>query len=170
MAGHRKLGRPTDQRMALLRGLTTELIKNGKVNTTVTRAKEVRKMAEKLVTIAIKECENTITEEKTVLNSRGQTIEIEVTKDTPSRLTARRRMMKVLYKVPQPKLEGENKYDYKERTKDVNNFLIEKMFREIAPKYKKRAEELGQGGGYTRIIKLGPRKGDAAEIVILEFV
>jgi large subunit ribosomal protein L17 len=68
------------------------------------------------------------------------------------------------------KKDDESKFDYKKRTVNINNPLVEKMFREYGPKYYKRAKDLGQGGGYTRIIKKGPRRGDAAEVVILELV
>jgi large subunit ribosomal protein L17 len=170
MAGHRKLGRPTDQRKALLRGLVTELLMSGKVTTTISRAKEVRKIAEKIITLAIQECENTVTVEKATLNEKGQQVEVTVTNDMPSRLAARRQIMALIYDVPTPQKEDESKSDYKERAAEVAHPLVEKIFREIGPKYKKRAAEKGQGGGYTRMIKMGPRRGDAAEMVILELV
>ena len=96
----------------------------------------------------------------------------EVVNDTPSRLAARRRVMKYLYDIPvtYDKNSGEDKDDYLERKKNVKHQVVEKLFREIAPKYKKRAEEKGQGGGYTSITKLGPRRGDAAEMVILKLI
>lgn len=170
MAGHRKLGRPTDQRKALLRGLVTELLMNGKVMTTLPRAKEVRKIAEKAITLAVRECDNTVTVQKEINNEKGQLVEITVVNDTPSRLAARRQIMALVYEVPLPREDKESKSDYKERTAEVAHPLTEKILREIGPKYKKRAEEKGQQGGYTRILKLGPRRGDAAETVILELV
>ena len=66
--------------------------------------------------------------------------------------------------------KDEDKVDYLERKKDIKHPVVEKLFREIAPKYKKRAAEKGQGGGYTRIVKKGPRRGDAAEMAILELI
>ncbi len=166
----RKLGRAADQRLALLRNQTTQFLFNGKIETTLARAKEIRSIAEKFITLAIRECDNTVEVTKTTNNEKGQAVSITVHNDLPSRLHARRQMMAYLYKLPAPKLKDENKSDYKKRTKDVANPVIEKLFREIGPKYKKRREEKGQGGGYTRILRMGPRRGDGAEVVILELV
>ena len=170
MAEHRKLGRPTDQRVAMLRSLTTDLIWHGKITTTEARAKEVRKLAEKIITLAVDEYDKTVEAEKTVFNEKSQTKEITVTNDAPSKLHARRQIMKWLYNYPEPKKKKESRDEYKERAGMVNNPVVEKLFREIGPKYRKRAEEKGVKGGYTRIMKLGPRVGDAAEMVIIELV
>lgn len=170
MAGNRKLNRPTDQRNAVLRGLVTALLSNGRIETTEARAKEVRKIAEKIITIAIKECDNNVEVTKTVLNDKKQGVEQTFTNDAPSKLHARRQIMGYLYNVPEKMAEGEKKRIYAARVAEINNPVVEKLMREIAPKYKARKEELGQGGGYTRIIKKGPRRGDAAEIVIIELV
>ncbi len=159
--GYRKLGRPTDQRLAMLRNLTTALILNGKIETTETRAKEVRSIAEKLITLAIGEYDKTVTVKKD-----GKTF----INDAPSKLAVRRQLMAYLYNVPMEKEEKESKAKYEERTGDINNPVVEKLFREIGPKYAARARDLGQGGGYTRIIKMGPRRGDAAPMAILELV
>ena len=113
MAGTRKLGRPTDQRMAMLRGMVTALLENGKIETTVTRAKEVRPLAEKMIT----------------LGKRAD-------------LHARRQALAYVY----------------------DETVVAKLFDEIGPKYADRQ------GGYTRILKLGPRQGDNAEMVFLELV
>ena len=78
--------------------------------------------------------------------------------------------MRYLYDIPLTQNEDEERDDFKKRKRDVKHPVVEKLFREIAPKYKKRAEEKGQGGGYTRLIKKGPRRGDAAEMVILELI
>ena len=174
MPGTRKLGRPTDQRKAMLRGLVTALLQNGRIETTETRAKEVRSIAEKLITIAIKERDNVTSAEKWVsmakVDSKGakvtnaktskngkkyyvverEKVKKSITLDTPSRLAARRKIMSWVYKVKDA--EGKNV--------DIPN----KLFEEIALKYKDR------NGGYTRILKLGPRRGDAAETVIIELV
>ena len=167
---NRKLGRPTDQRMAMLRNQVTNLIWYGKIETTLARGKEVQAMAEHLITIAMRECDNTVELTKKTKNEKQQIVELTVTNDQPSRLAARRRVMKVLYDIPAVQNKDEDKEDFKARQKQVKHQVVEKLFREIAPKYKKRAEEKGQGGGYTRLVKMGPRRGDAAEMVILELV
>ncbi len=167
---NRKLGRPSDQRMAMLRNQVTNLIWYGKIETTLARGKEVQAMAEHLITIAMRECDNTVELTKKTKNEKQQIVELTVTNDQPSRLAARRRVMKVLYDIPAVQNKDEDKEDFKARQKQVKHQVVEKLFREIAPKYKKRAEEKGQGGGYTRLVKMGPRRGDAAEMVILELV
>lgn len=170
----RKLGRATDQRKAVLKGLVTSLFEYGKIETTEARAKEVKNIAEKLITLAIKEADNFTSKQVKIsaakLDSKGQKILKSATSkngkkydvvdreektemkqvDNPSRLHARRQMFNWLYKVKDA--EG----------KDLN--LANKLFDEIAPKYKDK------NGGYTRIYKLGPRRGDAAEVVLLELV
>ncbi len=170
MASQRKLGRPADQRKALLRNQVTHLIWYGKIETTLQRAKEVRSIAERLITLAIRECDNTVEVSKEFNNEKGQTVSISVTNDKPSKLHARRMMMATLYDLKEVKERDESKADFKERTKDNKHPIIEKLFREIGPKYKKRNQEKGCAGGYTRIIRKGPRRGDAAEMVIIELI
>jgi large subunit ribosomal protein L17 len=167
---NRKLGRPTDQRMAMLRNQVTNLIWYGKIETTLQRAKEVSSMAEHLITLAVRECDNNIEVTKDTNNEKGQTVTLTVTNDAPSKLHARRQAMRVLYEIPTPKNEKESKSEYKERTGAIKHPVVEKLFREIGPKYKARKAEKSQGGGYTRIIKKGPRRGDSAEMVILELI
>ncbi len=162
---YRKLGRPSDQRKAILRNLVTSLIKYGKIETTKWRAKETQRMAEKLITKAIRTYDDTVEVTKTI-----DGVSTKVTNDSAKKLAARRIIMEYLYDFPEEKQQKESKYDYKKRTGDVNHPVVEKLFREVAPKYAERAKSLGQGGGYTRIIKTGPRRGDAAEVVILELV
>ncbi len=159
----RKLGRPSDQRKAMLRGLVTSLLKYGKIETTKMRAKETQRIAEKLITKAIRTYNETVDATKKRDNTK-------VVNDSPRKLAARRAIMEYLYDFPEKKGEKESKYEYKQRTKDVKHPVMEKLFREIAPKYAERAKSSGQGGGYTRIVKMGPRRGDAAEVVILELV
>ena len=183
MAAYRKLGRTTSQRKAMLRSLTTQLLYRGKIKTTDTRAKEIRRIAEKLITLAIKEKDN-YTEVKVVgkvarktrssdglhykrvkevINGKRVTVydEVEKTikKDNPSRLNARRKMLSVLYPVTEVPKDGRKK-----RKNTVHVDMPKKLFEEIAPKY------TGRPGGYTRIVKLGMRKGDAAPIVLIELV
>ena len=169
MATNRKLGRTTDIRMSMLRNLTTDLLVHGKVETTLPRAKEVKAIADSLISLAIKEKDNFEEVDtkvvKAKLDSKGnkvtelvkskngkeflKVVKEETTekrqKDMPSRLNARRKIMTKLNKV-----EGED--------------VMAKLFNEIAPKYE------GRVGGYTRIVKAGPRRGDAAEVAILQLV
>ena len=178
MAKYRKLGRTSSQRKALLRNQITALINNGKIVTTQAKAKEVQKIAEGLIALAVKEKDNfemvTVSAKVPVKDKDGkrvkevvdgkkvtkfETVEKEIKKDLPSRLHARRQMLKVLYTVTDVPTENAGK---KKNTKEVD--LVAKLFDEIAPKYVSRK------GGYTRIIKIGQRKGDAAMEVVLELV
>lgn len=183
MAGYRKLGRTSSQRKAMLRNLTTNLLYHGKIKTTETRAKEVRKITEKLITLAVKEHENfeevVVTAKvprkdaegrriKEVVNGSKVTVfdEVEKTikKDNPSRLNARRKILSVLYPVTEVPFDTERKKHIMKRSAIKSVDMAAKMFDEIAPKYK------GRNGGYTRIVKIGQRKGDGAEEVIIELV
>ena len=178
MAGYRKLGRTSSQRKALLRNQVTNLLYNGKIVTTEARAKEVKKIAEGLIALAVKEKDNYDTVKvtakvakkdadgkrvKEVVDGKKVTVyeevEKEIKKDRPSRLHARRQMLKLLYDVTEVPTA---KAGRKKNTKSVD--LVAKMFDEIAPKYANR------NGGYTRIVKIGLRKGDAAMEVLLELV
>ena len=161
---NRKLGKPSDQRRAMLRNLTTALIWNGRIVTTEKRAKEVRPIAEKLITLAVSEYKNTVTVRKEVHNDKDQVVEVEKINDLPSKLHARRQIMAYLYDVPEPKDKKESKSAYRERTKDRKHPVVEKLFRDIAPKID------GRKGGYTRIVKMGPRRGDAAEMAMIELI
>ena len=175
MAGYRKLSRTSDQRQALIRNQVTNLLYHGKIVTTEAKAKEIRKVAEGLIAMAVKEKDNfetvTVTAKvarkdaegkrvKEVVDGKKVTVydevQKEIKKDAPSRLHARRQMLKVFYPVKEV-ADGK-----KRGTKDVD--MVNKMFTEIAPKYANR------NGGYTRIIKIGQRKGDAAMEVVLELV
>ncbi|MCI1959912.1 MAG: 50S ribosomal protein L17 [Clostridia bacterium] len=177
-SGYRKLGRTSSQRKALLRNQVTNLLYHGKITTTVTRAKEVRRLAEKLITLAVKEKDNFTEVEitakvakkdadgkrvKETVNGKRVTVYDEVKKtvkkDNPSRLNARRKMIAELYTVTEVPKDGKK---VRKLSKDID--MVAKLFDDIAPKYAERK------GGYTRMIKIGPRKGDAAEMVILELV
>ena len=178
MAKYRKLGKASAQRNALLRNQVTQLLYHGKIKTTEARAKEVVKIAEKLITLAVAEKDNydevTVQAKvakkdkdgkriKEVVDGKKKTVydevEKQITKDAPSRLHARRQMMKVFYPVKEVPAKGAGK---KKNTKDVD--MVKKMFEEIAPKYANR------NGGYTRIVKIGQRKGDGAMEVLIELV
>ena len=178
MAKYRKLGRTSSQRKALLRNQVTALLNNGKIVTTEAKAKEIRKIAEGLIAMAVKEKDNfqevTVKAKvarkdengkrvKEVVDGKKKTVYDEVDKtikkDMPSRLHARRQMLKVLYPVTEVPTAQAGR---KKNTKEVD--LVVKLFDEIAPKYADRK------GGYTRIVKIGQRKGDAAMEVLIELV
>lgn len=176
MAIIKKLGRTTPQRKAMIRSLVTQIIQHGKVKTTLTRAKVAAGEVDKLIALAVKECDNF--EEVTVkakvakkdkdgkrvkedVGGKKKTVYEEVDKvikkDKPSRLNARRKMLSILY----PVSTFTNPDKKKSKTR-VN--LVDKLFNEYAPKYKDRK------GGYTRIIKIGQRQGDQAMEVLWTFV
>ena len=178
MAGYRKLGRTSSQRKAMIRSQVTALLYHGSIKTTEARAKEIRKVAEGLIALAVKEKDNF--EEvkvmakvarkdkdgkrvKEVVDGKKVTVydevEKEIKKDMPSRLHVRRQMLKVLYPVTEVPTAAAGK---KKNTKKVD--MVAKIFDEIAPKYADRK------GGYTRIIKIGQRKGDGAMEVVLELI
>ena len=176
MATNRKLGRTTDIRMAMLKNLTTDLLVHGKIETTLPRAKEVKSIADSIISLAIKEKDNfEEVEQKVVkakLDSKGnkvtelvkskngkeylKVVKEETTekrqKDMPSRLNARRKIMNKTNKVKD------------EKGKNID--IPAKLFGEIAEKYSKN----GNVGGYTRIVRLGQRRGDSAEVAVLELI
>ena len=170
MAHERKLGRTASQRKAMLRNLTTNLLWYGRIETTEAKAKEVRAIADKMITLAIREYDKTVEVEKEFYNDKKQIVKQTFVNDLPSKLHARRLMMAYLYDIKETKKDDENKAEYKERTKDNKHPVVEKLFREYGPKYRARNEEKKCSGGYTRIYKLGPRRGDAAEMVVIELV
>ena len=178
MAKYRKLGRTSDQRRALLKNQVTALLYRGKIVTTEAKAKEVAKIAEGIIALAIKEKDNfemvKVTAKvarkdkdgkrvKEVVEGKKVTVydevEKEIKKDLPSRLHARRQMLKTLVPVTEVPAENAGK---KRGTKSVD--VVAKIFDEVAPKYASR------NGGYTRIVKIGQRKGDGALEVLLELV
>ena len=166
------------QRKALLRSQVTALLYHGKIVTTEAKAKEIRKIADGVIAMAVREMDNfetvTVTAKvpkkdadgkrvKEVVDGKKKTVydevQKEIKKDAPSRLHARRQMMKIFYPVKEVPAKGAGR---KKNTKDVD--MVKKMFEEVAPKY------VGRNGGYTRIVKIGPRKGDAAMEVLVELV
>ena len=166
----RKLGRTTDQRMAMLKNLTTDLLVYGRIETTEMRAKELRPYVEKIITLAVNTYEDTIETKVTTKDAKGKEVTNTVIKDGPAKLAARRKIMSKLHEFTLVREAKESKADFKERTQGIKHPLIEQIFNEIAPKYAQRKEELGQGGGYTRIYSLGERRGDAAPMAIIELV
>lgn len=170
MAINRKLGKRTDQRLELVYSQASELLWYGKINTTVERAKEVRKVAEKMITLAVNTYNDTVDVTKMKTNLKDEKVPVNFVNDGPKKLAARRKMMAVLADLQEIKADKESKKAFVDRTKDIKHPLVEKLFREYAPKYAARKEELGQGGGYTRIIRLGNRRGDDASLAILELI
>lgn len=180
MAKYRKLGKASAQRNALLRNQVTQLLYHGKIKTTEARAKEVVKIAEKLITLAVAEKDNydevTVQAKVAKKDKDGKrikevvdgkkvtvydTVEKTVKKDQPSRLHARRQMQKTLYKITEVPADAQGRKSGT-KTVDVSNIVLD----ELGPKY---AERNGNGG-YTRIVKIGQRKGDAAMQVLIELV
>ena len=165
-----KLGRPTKERLAILRNQASQLLWYGKIQTTEARAKELRSYVEKLITKAVNTYDDVVEYEVVAKDKKGKEIKTTAYKDGPKKLAARRAIMAKTYDLQEIKEFNEKKSDYKKRTAQIQHPLMEKLFNEIAPKYAQRAEELGQGGGYTRIYLLGARRGDAAEEAIIELV
>lgn len=156
--------------MAMLKNQVSELLWYGQIETTVDRAKAVRSLAEKYITIAMRAYQDDVKVTKTVADAKGAKKEVVFTNDSPKKLAARRRLMAELVDLQEIKGEKESKSAFRARIKDTKHPLIEKMFKEYAPKYDARKNELGQGGGYTRILKTGTRRGDAAETCILKLI
>lgn len=166
----RKFNRPTDQRMSVMRSLATNLLWYGKIETTLAKAKDLRTYAEKIITKAINTYEDVVKVNKTVVDAKGAKSTKEVVNDGAKKLAARRDIMSKLYDIQEQRAEKESKADFVKRTEDIKNPLIEKIFNVYAPKYAKRNADNGVGGGYTRIVKLGTRNGDNAEMAIIELV
>ncbi len=154
----------------MLKNQVSELLWYGQIETTVDRAKAVRSLAEKYITIAMRAYQDDVKVTKTVTDAKGAKKEVVFTNDGAKKLAARRRLMAELVDLQEIKGAKESKSAYKARIKDTKHPLIEKMFKEYAPKYDARKNELGQGGGYTRILKTGTRRGDAAETCILKLI
>lgn len=165
-----KLGRPSKERDAMLRGLVSSLLWNGKIETTLAKAKSTARMAEKIITTAINAYEDTVKVVKEVKGADGKKVKKEVLNDGPKKLAARRKIMAYVYDLQEQRKPKESITAYKTRIEGINHPIIEKIFNVYAPKYAERAKQSGQGGGYTRVVKLGLRRGDAAEMAIVELV
>ncbi len=170
MAKIAKLNRPTKERLSLLRNQASSLLWDGKVTTTSARAKALQSYAEKILTLAIKTYEDTVKVVKTDVDSKGVKVKREVLNDGPRKLKARRIIMSKLFDRQEVRQPKESKANFVERTKDINHPLIEKIFNVYAPKYAERNKEKGQAGGYTRVLKTAVRRGDAAQLCLVELV
>ena len=164
-----KLGRPTDQRLAVLRNQVSYLLWYGKIETSVAKAKDVASKAEKLLTLAINTYEDNVKVKKSI-DDNGTKVEKEIVVDGAKKLAARRKLMSYLYDIQEQRMPKESAAAFQTRTEGVNHPLIEKIFNVYAPKYAQRAKELGTAGGYTRVLKTRARRGDASELAIVELV
>ena len=170
MAGYNKLNKRPALRDAILRNQVTTLLWNGKLETTFARAKAVQRIAEKIIALAVKTYDDTVTVQKDAVDSKGVKVKREVINDGSKKLAARRKIMAQVYDVQEQRAEKEAKADFIARTEGIKHPLMEKIFNVYGPRYKQRAEELGTNGGYTRVVRTGPRRGDAAEGAIIELV
>ncbi len=159
-----------EQRQAMLRNQASELLWYGKITTTKARAKALQPYVEKIITKAVKVYDDNVETQTKKADKKGKEVTVKSIKDSPKKLAARRAIMAKLRDLQEVKAFSEKKSDFKKRAADIQHPLMEKLFNEIAPKYAQRAEELGQGGGYTRVYLLGSRRGDGAEEAIIELV
>jgi large subunit ribosomal protein L17 len=166
----RKLGKPTDQRLAMLSNLATDILWFSHIETTFDRAKAAAKIVEKIITLAINSYEDVVTVEKTTLDNNGKEKKVSISKDGVKKLNARRQIIAMIEDRQEQRKKGEKLVDFQVRTQGIKMPLVEKIFDEIAPKYAERAKELGQKGGYTRVIKTTIRRGDNAQMALVELV
>lgn len=166
----RKLGKPTDQRLAMVKNLATDLLWYGHIETTLDRARAAAQYAEDIITLAVNSYEDVVTAEKTTLDNNGKEKKVTISKDGPKKLSARRRIISLLNDRQLQRAKGEKLNDFKVRTQGIEMPLVEKIFDEIAPKYATRNQENGKKGGYTRVIKTSVRRGDNAQMALAELV
>ena len=165
-----KLGRPTDQKLAMVMNLATDLLWYGHIETTFDRAKAAAAYAEKIITLAIDTYEDVVTVEKTTLDNNGKEKKVSVSKDGVKKLNARRKIISMLNDRQEKRQKGEKIAAFEARTQGIEMPLIEKIFDDYAPRYAERAKEKGQKGGYTRVLKTTIRRGDNAQMAIAELV
>ena len=166
----RKLGKPTDQRLAMLSNLATDILWYGHIETTFDRAKAAARLVEKVITLVVNTYEDVVTTEKVTLDANGKEKKVTVSKDGVKKLAARRKIIAMLEDRQEQRKKGEKLADFEARTQGIEMPLIEKIFDDIAPKYAERAKELGQKGGYTRVVKTNVRRGDNAQMALVELV
>ncbi len=166
----KKLGKPTDQRLALVSNLATDILWFGHIETTFDRAKAAARVVEKVITLAVNTYEDVVTTEKVTLDNNGKEKKVTVSKDGVKKLAARRTIIAMLQDRQEQRKKGEKLVDFEARTQGIEMPLIEKIFDDIAPKYAARAKEVGQKGGYTRVVKTTVRRGDNAQMALVELV
>ena len=165
-----KLGRPTDQKLAMVSNLATDLLWYGHIETTFDRAKSAAAYAEKIITLAVDTFEDVVTVEKTTLDNNGKEKKVSVSKDGVKKLNARRQIISMLYDRQEKRQKGEKLAAFEARTQGIEMPLVEKIFDEYAPRFAERAKEKGQKGGYTRVLKTTIRRGDNAQMAIAELL
>lgn len=166
----RKLGKPTDQRLAMLSNLATDILWYGHIETTFDRAKAAARIVDKIITLAVNSYEDVVTTEKVTLDNNGKEKKVSVSKDGVKKLNARRQIINMIQNRQEKRQKGEKLVDFEARTQGIEMPLVEKIFDDLAPKYAERAKEIGQKGGYTRVIKTTIRRGDNAQMALVELI
>lgn len=166
----KKLGKPTDQRLAMLSNLVTDLLWYGHIETTFERAKAAARLANEIITLAVNSYEDVVSAEKVTLDNNGKEKKVVVSKDGVKKLNARRKIIAILNDKQYKRAKGEKLNDYKVRTQGIEMPLVEKIFDEIAPRFAERSKDVGQIGGYTRVLKTSIRRGDNAQMALAELV
>ena len=166
----KKLSKPTDQRLAMISNLVTDLLWYGHIETTFERAKAAARVANEIITLAVNSYKDVVTAEKVTLDNNGKEKKVVVSKDGAKKLNARRKMIALLNDKQYKRARGEKLSDFEVRTQGIEMPLIEKIFDEIAPKYAERSNDVNQKGGYTRVIKTKVRRGDNAQMALAELV
>lgn len=167
---NKKLGRPTDQKLAMVSNLATDLLWYGHIETTFDRAKSAAAYAEQIITLAVDSYEDVVTVEKSTLDANGKEKKVTVSKDGVKKLNARRKIISMLYDRQEKRQKGEKLAAFEARTQGIEMPLVEKIFDEYAPRFAERIKEKGQRGGYTRVLKTTIRRGDNAQMAIAELL
>lgn len=166
----KKLGKPTDQRLAMLSNLASDILWYGHIETTFDRAKAAARLVEKVITLAINSYEDVVTTEKSTKDSSGKEKTVSVSHDGQKKLAARRQIIAMLQTREEHKKKGEKPSDFQARTQGIEMPLVEKIFDDLAPRYAERAKNSGSKGGYTRVVKTDIRRGDNAQMALVELV
>lgn len=166
----RKLGKPSDQRLAMVSNLATDLLWYGHIETTFDRAKAAARLAEQIITLAVNTYEDVVTAEKVTLDNNGKEKKVTVSKDGVKKLAARRKIIALVQNRQEKRKKGEKLADFEARTQGIEMPLVEKIFDDLAPKYAERAKEKDRKGGYTRVLKTSIRRGDNAQMALVELI